>query len=371
MAPSAERLRDAILANAEGLVASYLDAGADPNQVAKWPTLSKVTIGSDNVEEDAFIVKNCVIDDKFTGISSVHVAVVNIYHNHDEHSNHPSLKASLKILEKLLESGAKADGLMEPCCSLCNIRGYNWKPLPRAFTPIDLAVYLKSYKNPCACHDDEKLCNALDWAIKRIGQALTDPNVPHVSVAKSVVDMLQRMVLSEEFSDVRFKCADGTSLPAHKCVLSSSSTYFRNYFTGPWGKLAEHQGGTWRTSHSSVVMRAILTFIYTGEVPSSLLESNAPTMLAASSEYDLPELVKLSEAGCIRTMDDDNVKAILILANLHASKKLKEACFAYVRNNAQVLTNPDMMSLSGEDADLWEELRAEITPPSKRPKKQK
>ena len=30
-----------------------------------------------------------------------------------------------------------------------------------------------------------------------------------------------------------------------------------------------------------------------------------------------------------------------------------------------------MMSLSGEDADLWEELKAEITPPNKRSKKQK
>ena len=42
MAPTAERLRDAILVNSENLVASYLDAGADPNRFAKWETLDEV-----------------------------------------------------------------------------------------------------------------------------------------------------------------------------------------------------------------------------------------------------------------------------------------------------------------------------------------
>jgi len=226
---------------------------------------------------------------------------------------------------------------------------------------------LKANKNP----RDDNLCIALDWAIQLIGEAVTDAKVPHISVPKSVVEMLKHMVLSEEFSDVRFECRDGTSLPAHKCVLSSASTHFHNYFTRHWGELAEHEGGVWRTSHSSDIMRAILMFVYTGDIPSSLLKSHAPTLLAASSEYDLPELVKLSEAGCIGTMDDDNVKAILVLANLHGSKKLKAACFTFIRNNAQVLTTPELISLAGEDADLWEELKAEITPPSKRSKKRK
>jgi hypothetical protein len=59
------------------------------------------------------------------------------------------------------------------------------------------------------------------------------------------------------------------------------------------------------------------------------------------------------------------------VANLHGSEKLKEACFAFIRNNPNLLTSPEMMALQGEDADLWEELETEITPPSKRSKKQK
>jgi hypothetical protein len=317
-----------------------------------------------------FIAKRHSFPDYLTGITSVHVAVVNIYHNHKD-SDKPQRLSSIKILKKLLEHGAEADVTMNSNCCLCNIRGFNWKQLPRMFTPIDLAVFLKLYKSPYDIQG--RACIALDLAIQLIGEALADATVkvPHVSVAKSVVDMLKTMVLSDEFSDVRFECKDGTSLPAHKCVLSSASTYFHNYFTGPWGELAEHEGGVWKTSHSSDVVRAILMFVYTGEIPSSLLKTQAPTLLAASSEYDLQELVKLSEGGCIRTMDEENVKAILMLANLQGSEKLKEACFAFIRNNPQVLTTPEMMSLAGEDADLWEELKAEITPPSKRSKKSK
>jgi hypothetical protein len=299
MAPTAEKLRDAILANAEGLVASYLDAGADPNQLTKWPTLGEVMIG-DTVSNDVFIAKRHSFPDYLTGITSVHVAVVNIYHNHKD-SDKPQRLSSIKILKKLLEHGAEADVTMNSNCCLCNIRGFNWKQLPRMFTPIDLAVFLKLYKSPYDIQG--RACIALDLAIQLIGEALADATVkvPHVSVAKSVVDMLKTMVLSDEFSDVRFECKDGTSLPAHKCVLSSASTYFHNYFTGPWGELAEHEGGVWKTSHSSDVVRAILMFVYTGEIPSSLLKTQAPTLHAASSEYDLQELVKLASPSSATT----------------------------------------------------------------------
>jgi hypothetical protein len=86
-------------------------------------------------------------------------------------------------------------------------------------------------------------------------------------------------------------------------------------------------------------------------------------MLAVASEYDLSELQALCEASCALGLDDDNVRSMLQLAHLYGSTALKQSCFDLVQKHmATVLTNPAMVALATEDAELWTELAAAISP---------
>jgi hypothetical protein len=86
-------------------------------------------------------------------------------------------------------------------------------------------------------------------------------------------------------------------------------------------------------------------------------------MLAVASEYSLLCLRELCEASCARSLSVNNVKIVLQLAHLHDSSPLKRSCFAFVKKNmAKVLTDPSVMSLAVEDAGLWAELSAAISP---------
>ena len=111
------------------------------------------------------------------------------------------------------------------------------------------------------------------------------------------------------------------------------------------------------------VMEAILFFMCIGTVTPDLMEQQPVEMLALASEYSLPCLRELCEASCARSLSVKNVKIVLQLAHLHSSLRLKQSCFVFVKKNmAKVLTNPSVFSLATEDAELWAELAAAISP---------
>ena len=80
-----------------------------------------------------------------------------------------------------------------------------------------------------------------------------------------------------------FVCSsDGTNLPAHKAVLAAASDYFACMFGGPWA--ATHPDGTWPTANPPELMRAVLTFAYTGVLDETLLDSHATELLGVAHE---------------------------------------------------------------------------------------
>lgn len=200
----------------------------------------------------------------------------------------------------------------------------------------------------------------LQDAAKNMGH----PKLVTVPVPMSVATMWKDLLFSEEFSDIKFKCnGGGVVLHAHKNVLAAASPYFRTAFHGPWRE--QQSDGVWETSNSSTVMKAVLKFVYTGEVTtrlSTFLVFEA-AMLAVAAEYELESLKKIYEEECTLHLDVINVKSMLQLAPLHEAATLKQSCFEYIqRNCAKVLVDPSMMKLATEDVGLWSELVAFISP---------
>ena len=89
--------------------------------------------------------------------------------------------------------------------------------------------------------------------------------VPYTTpVLSGVPSRYMTMLFSDDYSDVSFHCSDGVCIPAHKCILAASSAYFKTALRGDWAE--NNADGIWETSHSSSIIKSVLTVIYTGSV---------------------------------------------------------------------------------------------------------
>jgi hypothetical protein len=350
---SPNELYDAIERNNYPVVKSYLDSGGDPNV----NLASFVTTYQDFSE---VLITLCSDGTSLEGIlSPLHLAVVNCYNTSAQ-----GRSSAMKILKAFLKVGANA------FFTVVNFRIYCWgrREVLAAKTPLDLAILVKNLLAFSGSARSARIMNEmiqlLEAAEIRLREAALQKDSDPVTVPKSVANTWKALLFSEDFSDVKFKCQDGTMFHAHKCVLAAASPYFSAAFRGPWG---QHEDGLWETSNPAPVMKAALSFIYTGEATSRVMEQQPEVVFAVASEYSLPELRQLCEASCTRSLGINNVKSMLQFAHLQGSSALKQSCFDFVQKNmAKVLVDPAVVSLISEDAELWAELVAAISPDSGR-----
>jgi hypothetical protein len=279
---------------------------------------------------------------------------------------------AMSILKALIDSGVEKS-VSTYNMSLCFHDSPPWawpQIIGVPLTPCGLAAYLKQQVGNFANQE------TVDWRRKIMDEVIevlqaepqTDTlgynTAPPSVTPKSVTKTLNALLFSEKYSDIKFKCQDGTTLHAHKNILAAASPYFSTAFEGPWG--GQHADGMWETSNPPGIMEVVLSYIYTGSVTPVLqevMDGQPQVMLAVASEYDLSEFQALCEASCALGLDNDNVKSMLQLAHLYGSTVLKQSCFDFVqKHTATVLTNPSMAALASEDAELWTELAAAISP---------
>ena len=171
---------------------------------------------------------------------------------------------------------------------------------------------------------------------------------------------LEKILFSEKHSDIHFHCEDGNVLHAHKVILASESDYFSTVFEGPWKD--SHENGVWKTINNVHVMKAILSFIYTGTVNEEEIIIQPYDIVVAAHEYQLIDLLEVAETILIRNIQLVNLKDTLQYAHLYGLNRLKRACFEFiVLNVIDVLMDKIFMKLANEQADLWSELHTFLT----------
>jgi len=289
----------------------------------------------------------------------IHLAVINCYHKAKSFGG-DSKRCPTKIVDVLIRKGAKT--LRSSAFWLCNIEGYDYHNIAES-TPTEIALFLKQFPETYAEEEQAKSLDAVIEMIAKVEAKEGGKNRPSsVLMLKAVSDTYKKMLFSEKFSDIQFVCRNEKGkvdvIPAHRIVLSAASPYFDTAFAGPW---AENEDGKWNTSHSSIIMRSVLAHIYKGSIDEALIEKKYMSFLAVASEYELSSLKTLAVACCVRALSMDNIKGILQAAHLYQNKRLKKACFAFVKRNAvEALTDPKIMALATEDPPLWCELTKAI-----------
>lgn len=368
--PSKREVVNAIISSSPERLQYLIDQGYDIN----LPLFEDAMKAYDDIDEESLGSEEIIALSSSPGAVTMayplHVAVVRLYHVAAKaRSDEYGLNQALKIIDILLDSGA----LWWKGCGevlVLNTRDYisvsfreEW-PENQA---LHLAMFLKN-------HERFRSNYYMDVAIKKLQDASTKAkkqpsSLKTTTVLKSVSNQYKSMLFSEDFSDVVFQCSDGVSVPAHKMILAASSPYFKAAFQGDWSE--NNSDGIWKTSHSSSLIKSVLTLVYTGSVEEceKLLNDKGidPLVLMdLACEYDIKPLIDICVDNCMKRLKLSNVRKMMQSAHMHSCDTLKRACFEFVReNSSKALMSPDMTSLATEDPTLWAELGTFLNGPAK------
>lgn len=163
---------------------------------------------------------------------------------------------------------------------------------------------------------------------------------------------LESFLDNSDLSDIML-IAHGTSLHAHKVILSAASPFFANEFRG---QTTETQRSVMNIDDMTAdAVKEMLRFIYTGKIQNT--EVHKKELLAASEKYDLPRL----KFECVKylcdTMKIDNAMEYLELAELYKSEELRNrAVKFFVDNGIKMRKQPRFDSLARSYPDVAQKL---------------
>ena len=122
---------------------------------------------------------------------------------------------------------------------------------------------------------------------------------------------------------------NGSDFPAHRCVLSASSSYFQALFSDDF---REKRSGVVRLeAFDFIQMEKVLQFLYTGEVEIDL--SNAQDLIMAADYLNIPSLKQNASAAMQRSIDVSNCLTLYKFSTKYGCALLKKSCDFYINQN--------------------------------------
>ena len=139
--------------------------------------------------------------------------------------------------------------------------------------------------------------------------------------------------------------AQGQDLPAHKCVLSAASPYFRAMFTN---ELKEKESNLVELQNmKSTTISDVLQFVYTGKA--SIDSSNAQDLVMIADYLIIPSLKTKASLFLEGTVNASNCLALESFASQYNCESLKQVSVAYEIENFQgVSRSEDFRALDSE-----------------------
>ncbi|CAN6318446.1 unnamed protein product [Urochloa humidicola] len=137
-------------------------------------------------------------------------------------------------------------------------------------------------------------------------------------------------------ADVRFR-VEGRTFAAHRCVLAARSPVFSAELYGGMKESAATADAVEIRDVGADVFRSLLHFVYTDSLPEETMEgeeedaSMAQDLLVAADRYDMGRLKVICEDNLCRRIGISTAGTMLVLAEQHGCRRLKEACFEFLK----------------------------------------
>ena len=162
---------------------------------------------------------------------------------------------------------------------------------------------------------------------------------------ENILRALNAMRKENSLCDVVVRVNSSFSFPAHRCVLSASSSYFQALFSDDF--LEKRSGVVELEELGAIEMEKVLEFIYTGEVEIDL--SNAQDLVMAADYLNIPALKLNASAVIERSINVSNCLTLQKFSTKFDCKLLKESCAFFINENfSQVAKSDEFGNLSFE-----------------------
>jgi speckle-type POZ protein len=189
--------------------------------------------------------------------------------------------------------------------------------------------------------------------------------VPHdaqnVNCSDQSINLLEELYESKNFSDVNIFVRNklgGREFQAHKAILSTRSKVFSAMFKHPTKEKLSNRVVI--EDMEPDVFHEILRFIYTGRIPSAMMEKMAVGLLAAADKYLLDQLKLECQNHLVCRMSPYNCLEILFISDQHhPAYHLKQEAIKFFRRFSAVVKATDEWKTAKRDHSnhpIWFEI---------------
>ncbi|KAL9888482.1 protein roadkill-like [Glossina fuscipes] len=179
----------------------------------------------------------------------------------------------------------------------------------------------------------------------------------HKMIECELIADLRRLLEREEFSDVTL-AVNGHEIRAHKSILVARSSVFAAMFRHSMEETQTNRINI--TDVDYIVLKEMLTYMYTGEVPN--LSNNALHLLEAADKYGLESLKTLCQNALYVNPSIENAAETLVRADLHKADQLKAKTIAYIKTYFhEVASTQGWQQMLTSDLRLAEEVMRAFT----------
>jgi len=190
------------------------------------------------------------------------------------------------------------------------------------------------------------------------GPAKTGRFEQEIAVLRRLASSNASMLFSDKFSDVVLESASGERIPAHRNILAANSKCMDKLLSGKW---AESASRVVRMEQTATAVKALLRFLYTGQVDDAALGSDLGGVLELAKKHEQEYLVAACEQHALMTLTVKSVVTTFVLASFHNMVKLEAACVKFIKKNTLAATfSKAYKQLVKEQPAMWIELRAAV-----------
>ena len=162
-------------------------------------------------------------------------------------------------------------------------------------------------------------------------------------VKEELIQKLDEFRKSDLLCDVTVR-AKGQDFPAHRCVLSAGSPYFRALFTSELKVRESEDNLIQLTEVTCEALTEVLQFIYTGKA--TINASNAQDVVVAADYLIIPSLKSKASLFLEESINVSNCLALESFASQYSCESLKQAAVTYcLEHFVAVAKSSDYQSL--------------------------